>query len=109
MEGQFSAQTPCDRGCKTGRIGAATHVTCTEGDTLIFLDEIQAAPNAITSLKYFYENAPGYHVVAAGSLLGIELHKGESFPVGKVHFLSLYPMSFNNYEVTFSFIKEEKP
>lgn len=75
-------------------IGAATHVTCTKGDTLIFLDEIQAAPNAITSLKYFYENAPGYHVVAAGSLLGIELHKGESFPVGKVHFFSLYPMSF---------------
>ena len=50
--------------------------------------------NAITSLKYFYENAPGYHVVAAGSLLGIELHKGESFPVGKVQFLTLYPMSF---------------
>ena len=60
-------------------IGAATHVTCTEGDTLIFLDEIQAAPNAITSLKYFCENAPGYHVIAAGSLLGIELHQGESF------------------------------
>lgn len=75
-------------------IGAATHVTCTEGDTLIFLDEIQAAPNAITSLKYFYENAPGYHVIAAGSLLGIELHQGESFPVGKVQFMSLYPMSF---------------
>lgn len=63
-------------------IGAATHVTCTEDDTLIFLDEIQAAPNAITSLKYFCENAPGYHVIAAGSLLGIELHQGESFPVG---------------------------
>lgn len=75
-------------------IGAATHVTCTEGDTLIFLDEIQAAPNAITSLKYFCENAPGYHVIAAGSLLGIELHQGESFPVGKVQFLNLYPMSF---------------
>ena len=75
-------------------IGATTHVTCTEGDTLIFLDEIQAAPNAITSLKYFCENAPGYHVIAAGSLLGIELHQGESFPVGKVQFLNLYPMSF---------------
>lgn len=67
---------------------------CTEGDTLIFLDEIQAAPHAITSLKYFAENAPGYHVIAAGSLLGIELHQGESFPVGKVDFLSLYPMNF---------------
>lgn len=75
-------------------ISAATHVMCSEGDTLIFLDEIQAASNAITSLKYFYENKPGYHVIAAGSLLGIELHQGESFPVGKVQFMSLYPMSF---------------
>ncbi len=56
---------------------------------LAFLDEIQAAPHAVTSLKYFAENAPGYHVIAAGSLLGIELHQGESFPVGKVDFLSL--------------------
>ena len=70
-------------------IGAATNVTCTEGETLIFLDEIQAAPHAVTSLKYFAENATGYHVIAAGSLLGIELHQGESFPVGKVEFLSL--------------------
>ena len=75
-------------------IGAATNVTCTEGETLIFLDEIQAAPHAVTSLKYFAENAPGYHVIAAGSLLGLELHQGESFPVGKVEFLSLYPMNF---------------
>ena len=75
-------------------IGAATDVTCTEGETLIFLDEIQAAPHAVTSLKYFAENAPGYHVIAAGSLLGIELHQGESFPVGKVEFLPLYPMNF---------------
>lgn len=75
-------------------IGAITHVTCTEGDTLIFLDEIQAAPNGITSLKYFCENAPRQHVIAAGSLLGIELHRGESFPVGKVQFMTLYPMSF---------------
>ena len=75
-------------------IGAVTGVTCSEGDTLIFLDEIQAAPHAVTSLKYFAENAPGYHVIAAGSLLGIELHRGESFPVGKVDFLTLHPMSF---------------
>lgn len=78
-------------------IKAATHVPCTEGDTLIFLDEIQAAPNGITSLKYFYENAPGLHVIAAGSLLGIELHQGESFPVGKVQFMSLYPMSYQEF------------
>ena len=78
-------------------ISAATNVSCTEGDTLIFLDEIQAAPNAITSLKYFYENYPGYHVIVAGSLLGIELHRGESFPVGKVQFMHLYPMSFTEF------------
>lgn len=85
-------------------IGAATNVTCTEGETLIFLDEIQAAPHAVTSLKYFAENAPGYHVIAAGSLLGIELHQGESFPVGKVEFLSLYPMNF----IEFVMAMEEK-
>lgn len=78
-------------------IKAVTHVPYTEGDTLIFLDEIQAAPNGITSLKYFYENAPGLHVIAAGSLLGIELHQGESFPVGKVQFMSLYPMSYQEF------------
>lgn len=78
-------------------ISAVTNVVCTEGDTLIFLDEIQAAPHAITSLKYFCENAPGYHVIAAGSLLGIELHKDESFPVGKVQFLTLYPMNFMEF------------
>lgn len=72
-------------------------MNCTEGDTLIFFDEIQAAPHAITSLKYFAENAPDYHVIAAGSLLGIELHQGESFPVGKVEFLSLYPMNFTEF------------
>lgn len=78
-------------------IKAVTHVPCTEGDTLIFLDEIQAAPNGVTSLKYFYENAPGLHVIAAGSLLGIELHQGESFPVGKVQFMPLYPMSYQEF------------
>lgn len=75
-------------------IGAVTNVNCTDPDTLIFLDEIQAAPHAVTSLKYFCENAPQLHVVAAGSLLGIELHQGESFPVGKVQFMTLYPMNF---------------
>lgn len=78
-------------------INAATGVTCTEGDTLIFLDEIQEATNGLTALKYFCEDAKGYHVVVAGSLLGIELHQGESFPVGKVQFLTLYPMSFHEF------------
>ena len=75
-------------------IDAATHQTCKPGNTLIFLDEIQEATNGITALKYFYENAPEYHIIAAGSLLGLELHKQTSFPVGKVQFMTLYPMSF---------------
>ena len=75
-------------------IDAATHQTCKPGNTLIFLDEIQEATNGITALKYFYENAPEYHIIVAGSLLGLELHKQTSFPVGKVQFMTLYPMSF---------------
>src|ERR1700759_866758 len=63
-------------------------------NTLIILDEIQEAPGALTSLKYFYENAPEYHVIAAGSLLGVALMKGTSFPVGKLAFLDLHPLSF---------------
>ena len=63
-------------------------------ETLIILDEIQEAPRGITSLKYFYEKSPQFHVVAAGSLLGIAMHKNDSFPVGKVDFLHLYPFSF---------------
>lgn len=75
-------------------ISAATHTTIEPGETLIFLDEIQEAENGITSLKYFKENAPEQHVIAAGSLLGIELHSQSSFPVGKVQFMTLRPMSF---------------
>jgi len=75
-------------------IEAATHKTCMPGRTLIFLDEIQEAANGITALKYFYENMPEQHVIAAGSLLGLELHRYTSFPVGKVQFLTLHPMSF---------------
>lgn len=63
-------------------------------DTLIILDEIQEASRGITSLKYFREKAPQYHVVAAGSLLGIAMHHHDSFPVGKVDFMTLYPLSF---------------
>lgn len=64
------------------------------GKTLIVLDEIQACPKAITSLKYFCENVPEYAVVAAGSLWGISAHEGSGFPVGKVNMLDLYPLSF---------------
>ena len=63
-------------------------------NTLIILDEIQECPKAITSLKYFYENNPEYHITAAGSLLGVSLHENFSFPVGKVDFMDLYPLSF---------------
>lgn len=65
--------------------------------TLIILDEIQEAPGALTSLKYFHENAPEYHVISAGSLLGVALHSQTSFPVGKVDFLDLFPFSFKEF------------
>lgn len=67
------------------------------GKTLIILDEIQVCGKALTSLKYFQENAPEYHIACAGSLLGIALHEEQSFPVGKVDFLTLYPMSFEEF------------
>lgn len=66
-------------------------------NTLLIFDEVQEVPRALSSLKYFYENAPQYHIVCAGSLLGIALHEGTSFPVGKVDFLSLYPLSFKEF------------
>ncbi len=67
------------------------------GQTLLIFDEVQEVPRALSSLKYFCENAPQYHIMCAGSLLGIALHEGSSFPVGKVDFLSLYPLSFREF------------
>lgn len=66
-------------------------------NTLLIFDEVQEVPRALSSLKYFYEDAPQYNIVCAGSLLGIALHEGTSFPVGKVEFLSLYPLSFREF------------
>ncbi len=66
-------------------------------NTLLIFDEVQEVPKALSSLKYFCENAPQYHIVCAGSLLGIALHQGTSFPVGKVNFLKLYPLSFQEF------------
>lgn len=66
-------------------------------NTLLIFDEVQEVPRALTSLKYFYENAPQYAIVAAGSLLGVALHEGTSFPVGKVDFMDLYPLSFQEF------------
>ena len=65
--------------------------------TLIIFDEIQEVPQALSALKYFNENAPQYQIICAGSLLGVALHKGTSFPVGKVEFLDLYPLSFTEF------------
>lgn len=66
-------------------------------NTLLIFDEVQEVPRALASLKYFCENAPQYHIVCAGSMLGIALHEGTSFPVGKVDFLELYPLSFKEF------------
>lgn len=66
-------------------------------NSLLIFDEVQEVPRALASLKYFYENAPQYHIVCAGSLLGIALHQGTSFPVGKVDFLKLHPLSFKEF------------
>lgn len=69
----------------------------TPKDTLIIFDEIQENPLALTSLKYFCENVPEYDIIAAGSLLGVAHHKGTGFPVGKVEYLNLYPLSFKEF------------
>jgi len=69
----------------------------TPEDTLIILDEIQAAPRGVTSLKYFYEETPEYQIITASSLLGVNIHPEESFPVGKVDMMTLYPMSFYEF------------
>lgn len=66
-------------------------------NTLLIFDEIQEVPSALSSLKYFHENAPQYPIIAAGSLLGVSLHQQSSFPVGKVEFLPLYPMDYREF------------
>lgn len=85
----------------TGRIlrslRAISGVDITPGDTLIILDEVQETPEAIESLKYFCESAPEYHIAVAGSLLGLAMHSGVSFPVGKVSSLDVHPMNFGEF------------
>lgn len=66
-------------------------------NTLLIFDEIQEVPQALSALKYFYENAPQYPIMTAGSLLGISMHHQQSFPVGKVEFLTMYPMDFREF------------
>ena len=76
---------------------ALTGVDITPGNTLIVLDEIQDIPEALESLKYFREDAPDYHVAVAGSLLGLSMHEGTSYPVGQVNEINIYPMSFEEF------------
>ena len=66
-------------------------------DKLLIFDEIQEVARALNSLKYFSEEAPEYAIIAAGSLLGVAMHQRTSFPVGKVNFLDLYPLSFTDF------------
>lgn len=73
---------------------AESGLTIHPENTLLIFDEIQAIPEALTALKYFQEDAPEYHIVSAGSLLGVATHSNISFPVGKVTFMDLYPLTF---------------
>ncbi len=78
-------------------LSALLSISIKPEETLIILDEIQDCPKALSSLKYFCENAPEYHIVVAGSLLGLSLHEGVSFPVGKVNMLRMFPMTFHEF------------
>lgn len=78
-------------------IQLATGIVPQAGKTLIVFDEIQSVKRGLLALKYFHEDAPQYHVMAAGSLLGLSIHQDDSFPVGKVDFLNLYPLSFPEF------------
>jgi predicted AAA+ superfamily ATPase len=92
MESLFSGNFDIERIVTALQIEAGVAIEAE--NTLIIFDEVQEVPRALTSLKYFCENAPQYHIVAAGSLLGVALHPGTSFPVGKVEFMDLYPLDF---------------
>ncbi len=95
MKSVFEEDYDINRILMNINIEAKTEVT--PEDTLIIFDEIQEAPRALEALKYFCENAPEYAIVAAGSLLGVALHKNISFPVGKVDMLDMYPLSFREF------------
>lgn len=95
MKAQFEAGFDISRLLTS--LQAETREIIVPEDTLIIFDEIQECPKALTSLKYFCENAPEYHVAAAGSLLGVALHEGTGYPVGKVKTLDLFPLSFGEF------------
>lgn len=95
MEELFSGDFDIDRIIQGLKI--ESNVNIEPENTLIIFDEVQETPKALTALKYFYEKANQYHIIAAGSLLGVAMHEGTSFPVGKVDFLDLYPLSFYEF------------
>jgi len=102
MEDSSEVQAIFERDLKPERIirelSAHSGQSVLPGDTLIIFDEIQACERALTSLKYFYENTPEYHIIAAGSLLGVAMNREKySFPVGKVDMLSLQPLDFEEF------------
>ncbi len=117
FEGNEVLQARFDQDLDVNRIieelSILSHKAIKPEKTLIFFDEIQFCNKALTSLKYFYENAPQYHIVCAGSLLGIALSKPLSFPVGKVDFLELKPMNFyefllaNNEEELLEYLRKD--
>lgn len=102
MEGSSEIAAVFQRDLNPGRIVRELEVksgqSIFEHDTLIIFDEIQSCERALTSLKYFCEEAPGYHIIAAGSLLGVALNREKySFPVGKVDMMTLYPLDFEEF------------
>lgn len=103
MKALFSGDFDIDRLLLGLSIEAGVNIRA--DNTLLIFDEIQEVPQALTALKYFYENAPHFAVIAAGSLLGVALHQGVSFPVGKVEFLPMYPMDFGEFLLAM----DEKP
>ena len=78
-------------------LSSLSGVDIKEKETLLIIDEIQECPNALTALKFFAEDLPNIHIAVAGSLLGVSLHQGNSYPVGKVDELRLYPMTFSEF------------
>ena len=78
-------------------LSAISNVDITPGDTLVVFDEIQDCQKALEALKFFCEDAPDVHIIVAGSLLGLSLHEGVSYPVGKVEELRMYPMTFHEF------------
>lgn len=91
FEGEISPKNIIEKLSVLKRMKISPH------ETLIIFDEVQEVPRALTSLKYFAEECPEYAICCAGSLLGVALHQGTSFPVGKIDFLELYPMSFREF------------